>query len=133
MALGLVMLASHLAMLNSNIRPEWVWLAICGGPAIPAAILIFTMACNVGLVSRVLSARALELLGEISYSIYLLHAAISYCFLLWIPPMGNLMTSLSYVAAVILLSYVVWAVVECPVRRAIHGRNPFPRAIPQSA
>lgn len=63
-ALGLVVLASHLAVRvpNPGSAPS-AWLAICALPSVPAALLIVAMAMNRGLISRALSFPAAVFLG----------------------------------------------------------------------
>ncbi len=89
------------------------------GSAFAFALLIPVMAMERGFISKILSARAFVLLGEISFSIYLLHQVILRCIgsrfpliLSNLSPMG--LSSLW--VAIILIAYFVWRYIEIPCR-----------------
>ncbi len=88
-------------------------------------VLIVVMALRRGLVSRFLSTRAMVLLGEISYAVYLVHYGIMLGFayvrpdVAWVPdPAAYGLFWLVVLAA----AWVLWRWVECPARIAIRAR-----------
>ena len=98
------------------------WLASSGFVCLPFAALICVMACEWGWIARVLSRRPLVLLGEISFSLYLLHLIVCHFYVMHPGPFVALppwLLYLGYGAIVLLAAYVGWAVVEVPCRRAI--------------
>jgi len=100
------------------------WLASSGFVCLPFAALICAMACEWGWVARFLSRRPLVLLGEISFSLYLLHLIVCHYYVLHPGPFVALppwLLYLGYWAIVLLAAYVGWAMVEVPCRRAIVG------------
>ncbi|MDQ2785519.1 MAG: acyltransferase [Chloroflexota bacterium] len=100
------------------------WLASSGFVCLPFAALICVMACEWGWVARLLSRRPLVLLGEMSFSLYLLHLIVCHYYVMHPGPFVTLppwLLYLGYGAIVLLTAYVGWAVVEGPCRRAIVG------------
>jgi peptidoglycan/LPS O-acetylase OafA/YrhL len=89
--------------------------------ALAFAALIWTFAHQAGAISRTLSARWCEWLGEISFAVYMCHQIL----LRWANP--NVMTDgkdavlwfLPFVAATLLLSAAIYHLVETPSRRII--------------
>lgn len=104
--------------------PGILWMFPSGLCAPLFAALIGVMALNQGLLSRGLSRPALVLLGEISFSIYLLHHVIVLYYLghrqavSWIPDPFHLPL---YVCIVLTASYLMWRYVEMPCRRIIRN------------
>ncbi len=90
--------------------------------SIPFAILIFVIASESGLVSRILSSKSLVFLGEISYSMYLLHFFILTMygsgkgFIAIIPEPLHF---IAFWAILVTESTIVWKYVEKPGRRFI--------------
>ena len=116
---------------------EWVgpagaiWLTTGGRSFLSFAGLIFVLALGRGLVSRSLALPALVLLGEISYSVYLVHQVLlRFC----ATQLGELATVPGWPAlplfwaATLLVSLLLWLAVERPLRRAIVGLWPPPAA-----
>ncbi|MEA2905378.1 MAG: hypothetical protein QOI12_2765 [Alphaproteobacteria bacterium] len=105
-------------------RAFWSWYYQSFHYAIPAALLIFVLACDVGWVSRLMSLAPLVFLGEISYSMYLIHfpllqihwAYTSATVPLWVQ-------AGTYFCALYTLSYLIWACVEMPMRNLLIGRT----------
>ncbi len=100
------------------------WLASSGFVCLPFAALIGVMACEWGWVARLLSCRPLVLLGEISFSLYLLHLLICHYYVIHPAPFVMLPSWLLYVGywlIVLLMAYVGWSLIEVPCRRAIVG------------
>lgn len=123
------------------LRADWLtwlaagWIAACLllRLDLPAAIafppLVATLACNSGTVARLLSTRVPYFLGEISFSIYLIHdpcrplalailRALHPAQLAMLPALGfALIASL----LVIPLAWVAYVAVERPGRRVVRG------------
>lgn len=105
-------------------RVPWIgfagkaWLSVAG-PCAAFALLIFVMALGRGAISMVLSMRLPVLLGEISYSLYLMHQmaivfikvnAKAFAIL------PNWLGLTLYSALVLTVAWLVWALVERPCR-----------------
>jgi peptidoglycan/LPS O-acetylase OafA/YrhL len=135
-ALGFVVLASHLAVRvpNPGSAPS-AWLAICALPSVPAALLIVAMAMNRGMISRALSFPAAVFLGEISYSVYLLHGLIAYVLFFRLPQMSPAQMSATYIATLLAVAAVTWYFVERPARIALTSeawiRRRSPEIVPE--
>ena len=103
----------------------WIWLTNGGIPASGFAVLIVVLALQGGAISRLLSLPLLVLLGEISYSSYLIHQIIiRYAMdhadaLAALPSWAQLGLFLGFT---LLLSYLCWAFVETPFRALLTGR-----------
>ncbi len=101
-----------------------VWLENSGS-ALSFGLLIYVIAQGGGRVSRALCHPALVLLGEISYSFYLLHQillnlyrrSLSVHLDAW-----GYATFAGFVLFVVLASYLMWVCVEMPARRLLLGR-----------
>jgi peptidoglycan/LPS O-acetylase OafA/YrhL len=102
------------------------------------ATLIFALAAGGGPIARVLSTRPLQLLGEASYALYLLHVSVLVYTIKALQVIGlsierTPVLILLYLVGVQLLAIVVLQRVEEPARRAIRawwqGRSPA-RAVP---
>jgi peptidoglycan/LPS O-acetylase OafA/YrhL len=92
--------------------PAWLW-------------TVFELAVLGGMLSRVLETGWLLLLGEISYSIYLVHQIIIRWYLLNRSMFGSVPKTMLYIAywlAVLSVSFIIWRVVEKPFQRWIRGR-----------
>lgn len=98
------------------------WLRSSGFTMLPFAALILVMALAPGWISRLFALRACVVLGEISYSVYLLHDPLYVYWVVhrnavgWIP---SGMRYAVYWAAVLLVSLVGRLVIERPCRQAI--------------
>ena len=86
------------------------------------AVLIYVVALGRGGLSRLLSFPGLVILGEISFSIYLVHQIyIRYyrSLLPYLPDISAFLAFGIFWVAVILSSYILWVVVEKPVRQIV--------------
>ena len=84
---------------------------------LPAIILITVMAFQKGAVSSFLAVKPFVLLGEISYSFYLFHSIILYVIFFKYPLAAP--TWILFVlslAATLIVSYLVWWLIETPLR-----------------
>jgi peptidoglycan/LPS O-acetylase OafA/YrhL len=96
------------------------WLIHGGASCVSLAVLIFVMALERGAISGLLSLPAPVLLGEISYSVYLLHQMLIVYYnsharaFQWVPQQ---VAYLVFLMTLLLAAYLSWAVVERPCRR----------------
>ncbi len=102
-------------------RPVMLWFGSAGGTAIPFTILILLFALGRGWISRMLACRWMVLLGEASYSIYLLHFLLIIYFYHRVEKWNissNLMLVM-YVLLLLILSICSWMFIETPLRKGI--------------
>lgn len=131
-------LSSHAiarALTSIGVAQPWVyWLKLAGIPLIGFSLLIGVFAMRLGGVSRILSAPYLVLLGEISYSTYLLHVPLLMCQHEYCPELTSLSDFLLFLVILLLLSHVFYSVIEKPMREIIGGTktsaSPAPRFRP---
>ena len=96
------------------------------GSVIAFGVVIFVFAKGEGAVSRLMALPALVILGEISYSIYLLHHILLYAYnanaakFAHVPDAAALSI---FLVVLFLASYLLWALVEMPGRRLLAGRH----------
>jgi peptidoglycan/LPS O-acetylase OafA/YrhL len=107
-------------------RPLAIWMVHGGIACVPFAIAVVVFACRAGLVSRLLSLPVLQTLGEISFSIYLLHQIL----IRWYKPRAASFADIPqplqlavFVAILLTLAHFVWSAVERPLRDWIAGRG----------
>ena len=89
-------------------------------PAI--ALLIFFMALQKGLISKILNLRLLVILGEMSYSVFLIHHIIIYLYHMHIEcklPAQRMEDYVIYWIVLLISSCLFWKYVEEPLRRLI--------------
>ena len=108
-----------------------VWLAHAGFSSLPFAALILVMALELGWLSRLLAFPLLVLLGELSYSLYLIHQVVLRYYAAHAPAFALIPGWIAYPvfwALTLLAAFVTWAVVERPARRFLVGLWPRPIA-----
>jgi peptidoglycan/LPS O-acetylase OafA/YrhL len=97
------------------------------GSCLPFALLIFIMALQKGLISRVLGTRIPLLLGEASYSIFLFHQIILRYYFANASLFSSVPQPLLYALFwifLLMVSFVALMVIERPCRRLIINRWP---------
>ncbi len=97
---------------------QWLTKGAIMGPAFAA--LIVSLALERGVIARALSARGALLLGEISYSVYLVHIIILHVYYAHGLQARNIPSALGiavYLATVLLAAHLLWVFVERPGRR----------------
>ena len=119
--LGIIMLLSNRGSVARITGDAWAaYFHNCGG-ALTFAFLILVFASQEGVFSRFCGTRALVLLGEVSFSIYLLHQILlRWAATHWSP--AGISANLAYVFFWIVLlvgSWVIWRLAEIPARRLI--------------
>ena len=119
LAVSAVLYASHVSAKTTGSTFN-NWLSISGIISGPAAFLIVVMASSRGVLARLLGFRPLAILGEISYSIYLLHYSIAH----YLTSNKHAGTQ-DWVALIFLLACILgaaflsWKYAEKPLRRKI--------------
>ena len=99
-----------------------LWLVHGGMCCVPFAGVVLVFACGAGWISRLLSARWLVLLGEISFTMYLLHQILLRVIRAHpaefeaVPPWLQM---LGFAALLVVASHWIWAAVERPLRARI--------------
>lgn len=109
------------------------WLLVSGAAPFFAAGL-FLIASTNGKISDALSWRPLILLGEISFSIYLVHQIIIRALIehpSWLASWPAIVKMLAYWALTLTLSYLLWRFIEKPCQRALMSflRSPARAAV----
>lgn len=140
-ALGLVILSMALTasqefrMLLPPYYPVGAW-TIWSGSCIPMAVLIYVMAVGGGKVSKALSNRVIVYLGEISFSLYLVHLTMLCIFMVYAQSLPSSFAGFSiYIAASIAMSALLYHAIENPCRRIIkslYSRFKKPNVLPRS-
>ncbi len=98
---------------------QLLWLRQGAFDYVPFGILIFLLATERGLISLLLSFSPLVVLGEISYSMYLLHQVVLRWYVLRMQAftlVPHVLILPFYLALVLALSYVSFAFIETPAR-----------------
>ena len=113
---------SLIHQMSTVIGPVWItWLYHAFSvPAI--ALLIFFMALQKGLISKILNLRLFVILGEMSYSIFLIHHIIIYLYHIHIEsklPAQRMEDYVIYWILLLISSYLFWKCVEEPSGRLI--------------
>jgi len=106
-----------------------VWLVHGGMACLPFAALVVAMALRAGLVSRALETRALVLLGEVSFAVYLLHHILLRAYQAYrpaLPVLPPLAAYLAFLATLLVTSYLAWRLIERPCRRLLRGEEARP-------
>lgn len=107
-----------------------LWYCQSGGLLI-FAFAIFVFAQNSGLISRVLSIRALVMLGEISFSTYMLHQLLIRAAMKqeWELYLGRPATITVVLILIYVGSYLLWRFIEAPCRRMIIAKAAQPNSL----
>lgn len=84
------------------------------------AVGLFLLASSTGIVTSILSWRPLVLLGEISFSIYLIHQLIIRSLMInptWTDGVDPVVVMIGYWIATLSASYLMWVLIEKPCQR----------------
>jgi peptidoglycan/LPS O-acetylase OafA/YrhL len=89
------------------------------GSVVVIPFLIISLGLGLGVVSRLLSTKLAVMLGELSYSVYLVHSTVYGVYAShWLPP-GNVPDYRGWalcVAVTLVISYLIWKFIETPMR-----------------
>lgn len=102
---------------------EWLY---GSGSMFSFGLLIYVIAMGRGRIAVWLSHPMLVLLGEISFSLYLLHQILLRYYQINIkdfPRLPDVLALAIFWAIILLASYLIWALIEMPGRQFILGRN----------
>ncbi|MDR8017898.1 acyltransferase family protein [Ectopseudomonas guguanensis] len=111
---------SHDLMLGTSMA---MWLGSCGS-FLAFGTLIYIVAHGRGLISKILATPGLVLLGEISFSIYLIHQILLSKYRQNAQMLSHLPDGFAfaiYMVIVLLAAYLIWFFVEMPGRRLMLG------------
>lgn len=128
-------LSSHAivrALTSMGLAEPWVyWLKLAGIPLIGFSLLIGVFAMRRGGLSRILSAPYLVLLGEISYSTYMLHVPLLMCQHEYCPELNSFSDFLLFLAILLLMSHLFYSLIEKPMRELIGGTRKLTAPTPR--
>ena len=128
MMLKTVKIADYLVRLPYVQEGGRVWLEHCGVPLLSFALLIVVMAWGRGPIARVLRIKPLVFLGEISFSIYLLHRILLEFYWEHFAHEHGPGPIAIYLAVLLALSFLFWSLIEVPCRQLIvRPRGGLPR------
>lgn len=111
------------ALQNTGEDTIAVWFA-GSGSMFAFGVLIYIMALGRGRISEWLSHPILVMLGEISFSLYLLHYTLLSYYrnnITFFPHLPNLLSWAIFWTIALLASYLMWALIEMPGRRLMLG------------
>jgi hypothetical protein len=114
--------AQRISSLTSLGTGGLLWLMWSGLTCVPFAALICVMALERGWISRALSWSPLVLLGETSYSVYLIHWILLYSYVArpsLFPAVPDRFLLVMFWVILLLASYLCWTFVEVPCRNTI--------------
>jgi len=106
--------------------PARTWIQTSGSIALPSTVLIFVAATGRGLISKGLGSAVMVRLGEISFSLYLVHFTVFRFFgnhEAIFAGLRNAPEFLLALAASMTLAYLIWKFVEAPSRSFISGHS----------
>jgi peptidoglycan/LPS O-acetylase OafA/YrhL len=101
-----------------------LWLVNAGIPGVAFGPFVVVIALGWGHVSRVLSARPLVRLGEISFAVYLIHHLLVRAYVLHRPALAVVPAPVAYVlfwVALLVLAFASWTWLERPARRLLRS------------
>ncbi len=99
--------------------PLFTWLHHAGTVAPAFALTIVVFALNRGWFSRALGSPLLVYLGEISFSVYLVHRLLLYYYYNHFATFEGWLPITLYAGSVLAASHLLYVFVECPFRQAI--------------
>jgi peptidoglycan/LPS O-acetylase OafA/YrhL len=117
-------------------QPARIWLYVGGVCCLPFALLILAAACDRGWLAKLLAARPLVVLGEVSYSVYLFHLILMVCYGRRLGAFDDVPAWLLYAGYWVILlvgAHLIWALVERPARSFLVGLWPQAKRPPASS
>ncbi len=100
-------------------EPFYTWLKYGGCACLSFALMILFFSFQRGLLSRVLSLKPLVYLGEISFSVYLMHRMLLHYYYDHFSTIEGLVPFAFYCLVLLASSQLLYEFVECPFRTAI--------------
>ncbi|MBI5589580.1 MAG: acyltransferase [Deltaproteobacteria bacterium] len=133
-ALALAVASTHYTPVLAYFPSTKIWCGeagiywiTCSGSVIFFGLLIFVMALEQGWVSKILSWPFAVLLGEISYSVYLIHTILLRFYQHYRHVFSDIPGWILYTIywiLVLIISHLIWLFIERPIRRIIIGLWP---------
>jgi peptidoglycan/LPS O-acetylase OafA/YrhL len=96
-----------------------LWLSNSGVPIIPCVALILIFALQRGLISKLISTRFFIMLGQISFSMFLLHSVFLAYHTVRCPLRDSSQDALLFLVILFVGSYLMTAAFERPVRKLV--------------
>lgn len=109
--------------------PGEKWASWSSSSSVVIALFILCLAFQKGIISRFLSLSVMILLGEISYSLYLIHYTFLSTYVIhvkWFNELNTLTKISLFAVSVLVSAYLIWRFIEIPSRRLIR-RISWPR------
>lgn len=129
LVLSLAVASTHYTPALAYLPPIKLWGGEAGtywftssGSVISFGLLIFVMALEKGWISKILSWPFAVLLGEISYSVYLIHSILLRFYQNYRHAFSDVPGWISYLLywmLVLIISHLIWLFIERPFRKAI--------------
>lgn len=123
LVIALLILNGHLSSSVEQLpligTPLSHWIRFSGLPIIGFGALILVMAAQKGHISRILQAPVFVLLGEISFSIYLCQGILFSYYALYLPGKTTVFDLFTFCSALLIISHLLYTIVEKPWRRLI--------------
>lgn len=129
-------LAIFFTRLSQLGEPAHTWLSHGGTVALSFALLILVFSFSRGIFSRLLSLPVLVYLGEISFSVYLVHRLLLHYYYDHFATIGGAGALALYWAVLLASSHLLFELVECPARAFVttwyktgNWRDALPKSI----
>jgi peptidoglycan/LPS O-acetylase OafA/YrhL len=122
-----LLLWPHLVDLPRTGLPGAIWGCAISSVSLFFALVVLVLACERGLIARFLALRPMVLLGELSFTVYLLHKLlIRYCAtrLSAFEGIPGKFVYLGFWIVLLLLSHLIWSCWERPLRQFLVGLWP---------
>lgn len=125
-ALQCAMVAAILALMKlAELHPGAVFLA-----PLAMAVLVHSVTGDTGVLGRMFSTAPFQFLGEVSYSVYLMHIPLVMIFDILVPRQPSTPLALLFIVTLLVVSRLTYRYVELPARNWFRARFPGPQ--PQS-
>ncbi len=118
-----LLMVLNTSFIAENLKHFWLageagsyWLRESGLVVLPFALLIFSLSLQKGILSKILSAPPLVLLGEISFALYLCHFPLIKFIYSYYPEQRSLISFVLFLAILFSISFLSFSLLESPAR-----------------